>query len=402
MRTLVSLLFFVTSIFSQTSFAFVESYSLFGPLESNNINGPENINGEYYSDILAFRNSLKNDYKFLNATNAYDIYVGSISSKQFAVQQRLKLNQQITEKLFFDLVYIERENFEEGREQFMSGLTYRSTNAISFSAYTSLFANKDQNDVGMAVSFDLNSAHKLRLFVNMVDFSFNERNDIEAEDQKTPLHFGLYGRWLSDQFQFLEYYLYQNSSVVRDFTQIDERYVFEETRLGVRGKYKLTQNYDYNFDLDVFHGEEGRSQISAPDVANDVNWSRTGVRSLHQIESGPVIAGLEYNYRYWSADTGNVQHSNVMPHIWYNLRFNDENVFLPQSLDLGLEASFHEAQGPEDLRSLSDEDSAINSRFNLRVYYEFSKTAILNLLFSADLDDNFSWEGGGGQFQILF
>jgi hypothetical protein len=255
--------------------------------------------------------------------------------------------------------------------------------------------------MGMAINFDLNPAHQLRLFVNRVDFSFNERNEIEAEDQKTPLHFGLYGRWLSDNFRFFEYYLYQNSSIVRDFTQIDERYVFEETRLGFRGKQKITKNYDYNFDLDFFQGEEGRLQLSAPDPVNDVNWSRTGLRSLHQLESGPLIAGVEYNYRYWSSDAGSVQHSNIMPHVWYNIRFKD-TVLLPQSIDLGLETSFHEAQGPVDLRSLADADSDINSRFNLRLYFEFSKTAILNLLLSADLDDNFSWEGGGGQFQILF
>lgn len=383
------------------AYGFVESYSLFGPLESKDLNGPDRIDGEYYSDILAFRNSFTSDYRFLNATNAYDIYAGSVSSTQFAIQQRLKLNEKITEKLYFDLVYIEKENLEEGREQFLSGLTYQFSNFLSASAYTSLFSNKDQNDVGFAVTMNLTPAHKLRLFMNMVDFGFNERNQFEGEDQKKPLHFGLYGQWISDQFKFLEYYFYQNSSVVRDFTQTDERYIFKETRLGARGKLKISKSYDYNFDLDVFDGEEGRFLLSTSDPENDIVWSRNGLRFLNQFESGFFRLGVEYNYRHWSSDQGNVQHSNIMPHMWYNMRLRD-STFLPSSIDFGLETSFHEAQGPVALRSSTDADSDINGRFNMRLFYEFSKTAVLNLLLSADLDDDFSWEGGAGQFQIQF
>lgn len=401
MRVLLIPIFFYVILLSRSTWAFVESYSLFGPLESKRINGPKHLDSEYYSDVLAYQNPMKTDYRFLNANNAYDIYVGSISSKQFAIQQRLKLNQKISENFYFDLIYVEKENFEEGREQFMSGLSYKLSKAVSLSAYTSLFSSKDQNDVGLALSLDLNQTHKVRFFLNMIDFGFSERNEIEAEDQKKPLHFGLYGRWLSDNSQFFEYYFFRNSSIVRDFTQTDQRYVFAETRLGLRGKYKLFENYDYNFDHNFFQGKEGQYQIIAPDFNNDTNWARTGFRSLHQIESGPMIAGIQYNYRYWSSDAGSVQHSNIMPHVWYNIRLYDTAV-LPKSIDLGLEASFHQAQGDERLRSSTDIDSDINSRFNLRLCYEFSKSAVLNLLFSSDLDDKFSWEGGGGQFQIYF
>lgn len=387
--------------FSSSAFAFVENYSLFGANEQSTINGPESIDGEYYSDLLAFRHNLITDYNFLSANNAYDIYVGSVSSKQFAIQQRLKLNQQISEKLFFDLVYIDKENLEEAREQFLTGLTYKLSKAFSLSAYGSLFSDKSQNDVGFAVNVNLQSNHQLRLFMNLIDFDFTERNQVDAVDQKSPRHFGLMGRILQDQFQFVEYYLYKNSSVVRDFTQIDQRYVFEETRAGLRGRQKITSNYYLNFDVDVFTGKEGQSSLSAFDPATDFNWQRDGLKALIQVEKENLLMGLEYNYRYWSAQQGAVQHSNIMPHVWYQFRLKD-TIFLPQRIDTGLEASFHEASGPMNLRSSTDANSDINSRFNLRLHYEFSKTAFLNLLLSADLDDKFSWEGGAGQFQMLF
>ncbi len=397
------ILFFLSFLFYPfSSFAFVEMYSLFGPEEQETINGPGRIDSEYYSDLLAFRQSLNNDFAFLKANNAYDIYVGSVSSTQFAIQQRLKLNQQISEKLFFDLAYIERENLEEGRKQFISGLTYKFSDFFSASSYTSLFANKDQNDIGFAGNFNLTKAHKFRLFINLIDFGFNERNQIEAKDQKKPLHFGIYGQWTNQALEFFEYYLFQNTSVIRDFTQVDQRYTFDETRLGFRGKKKITQKYKFNFDFDFFNGKEGQFALTTPDPVIDIEWNRSGLRFLNQIAFDNVIFGLEYNYRYWSSTNGHIQHSNLMPHLWYNIRLKQTLLIVPQSLDLGLETSIHEGQGPENLRSDTDKNSDLNSRLNIKLYYEFSKTAILNLLLSADLDDGFSWEGGGGQFQILF
>lgn len=400
MKLIFTFILFVI-IDTKTSFGFVESYSFFGSLESDKINTPEDIDGEYYSDILAFRHSLVSDYNFFSSQNAYDIYVGSISSKQFAIQQRLKLNQKISDQLTFNLAYLEIENFEIGREQFISGLTYSLNSKLSFSAYTSLFSNKDQNDIGTSLNINLNSNHTITFFVNFIDFGFNKRNQIEAVDQKNPLHFGLQGQWLNDTFEFLNYYIFQNSSVSREFTLSDERYVFEESKIGFNGRLKILNSTYYNFDISAFQSEEGKTKISSPDPLLDIKFNRNGFMTLNQLEIDNLILGLEYNYRYWISNQGNVQHSNLIPHIWYKKHFPKYKYF-PHRLDFGLETSIHSAQGPKALRHSLDSEFDVNSRFNTRLHFEFSKTAFLNLLLSADIDDKFSWEGGGGQFQILF
>jgi hypothetical protein len=103
---LKTLLCTIAVLWPSISFAFIESYSLFGTQESNTINTPDQIGSEYYSDILAFRNTINSDFNFFKATNAYDIHLGSLDSKQFAIQQRFKLKQSISEKLFFDLDFL--------------------------------------------------------------------------------------------------------------------------------------------------------------------------------------------------------------------------------------------------------------------------------------------------------
>ncbi len=386
---------------SVKSYGFIESYSLFGSQEEKVINGPELIDGEYYSDVLAFRNPLIKDYNFSKATNAYDIYLGSISSKQFAIQQRLKLSQKINDFIKFDLVYINKENFEIAREQFLPGLTFAITNNLSLSAYTSLYSYKDQNDLGVSGEIKFSKNHRLNLFLNSADFGFNQRNQVNAKDKSSPLNYGLNGSWLNENFEFLNYYAYINKPLEREFLDSNQTYVFDEKRLGFRGRIKTTANYYLNFDLDLSQGREGLYSSSVPDPVNDKIFDRTSVTTLQQLETLFWIVGYEYNYRYWQSPQGNVQHSNFLPHIWYKIATNSRS-YLPTNIDLGLETSLNSGQGNKDLRSVSDQNEDINSRFNLRLVYEISENSTINFLLSADIDDKFSWEGGGGQFNIYF
>lgn len=405
MKTNVFALILLTQLLSLTislkANGFIESYSLFGSEEAKTVNGPDVIDGEYYSDILAFRNQLIKDYNFMKAVNAYDIYLGSISSKQFAIQQRLKLNQKLSDNIYFDLVYINKENFELAREQFLTGLSYRLTDRMSLSFYTSLYSFKDQNDIGVSGEFTITRNHKFKIFLNSADFGFNQRNQINAQDKSRPLNLGLNGEWMNDNFEFFNYYAYINTSTEREFLDINQTYVFNERRSGFRGRIKLNSIYYLNFDLDFSQGRESLFSSNAPDPINDKIYDRTSFTTLNQLETLNWIFGYEYNYRYWKSDQGSVQHSNFLPHVWYKVKTNSKPYF-PTGIDLGLETSIHSAKGNKSLRSSSDENEALNSRFNLRLIYKISENSSLNFLLSADLDDKFSWEGGGGQFNVYF
>lgn len=405
MKTNVFTLILLTQFLSLTivlkAYGFIESYSLFGSEEAKIVNGPDVIDGEYYSDILAFRNQLLKDYNFMKATNAYDIYLGSISSKQFAIQQRLKVNQKLSDHIYFDLIYINKENFEIAREQFLTGLSYNISQRLSLSFYTSLYSFKDQNDIGISGEFKISNNHKLRLFINSADFGFNQRNQVNAQDNSRPFNIGLDGQWINDNFEFINYYVFINTLVEREFLDLNQIYIFDEKRSGFRGRMKLSSVNYFNFDLDFSQGREGLFSSNIPDPVNDKLYDRSSFTILNQVETLNWIFGYEYNYRYWQSDQGNIQHSNFLPHVWYKITTNSKS-YLPTNIDLGLESSLHSAKGNKSLRSISDENEALNSRFNLRLIYKISENSTLNFLLSADLDDKFSWEGGGGQFNVYF
>jgi len=360
--------------------------------EQTVINSPDLIDGEYYSDILAFELSLKNHFSFLNAENAYDISVGSLSSKRFSIQQRLKFEHKLRKNLKLYLRYFEREDFELARQEFMAGLGYRVNKLVEISVHTSLFSQKSKNDIGFAADFYLNPKNRLQFFINFPDFAFNERNESESENLKQSLNFGMSSHhkiFLKTEFEF---FLIRNTDLERQEAVTDTVYEFSETRAGLKLKSDLDWATLY-FLSEVFEAEEGRyAMLDGRSV-----WNRSGARLNTRLSFENWIFGLEYNWRKWHLNGENVFHRNLMPHLWYSAKFN----WVMNKVDFGLETSLHDASGLRALRSDLDKNADVNARFNLRLNFKISETSFLNLLFSLDLDDG-SWEGGGGQFQALF
>lgn len=373
--------------------AFVEQYFFFDDREIGFTNDSSRIDGEYYSDQLTFKLRLEDQLKFFKSEEAYDLYVGSLSSQDFTTQQRLKLNKQINDRLSFQLAFAKKENFELARSQLVVGLSYLILPKLTVSAYTSLFSEKSNNDLGTALNYELNKKHKISLFYTLPDFSFNERTRSTSLNTQSGSQLGLIGRFAPSENEFLEYYVFRNSPLKRTFPEESRTYEFSEFRTGARGILSFLSFSKLNFEFEHFKGDEGFFTFEENETVD-----REGLRSLVQVETASWIVGLEHNFRRWRQNTGTVFHRNFMPHIWYRPRV--ENIL--KYVDFGLEASIHRATGPRALRAESDSaNSDANTRFNTRLNFPFSKTSFLNIMLSLDLDDG-SWEGGGGQFQMLF
>ncbi len=375
-----------------STYAFDESLLFFDQEEIDEVKSPDLIDGEYYSDLLAFRLSVENSFNFLSSKNGYEIAVGSISSKRFMIQQRLKLNQAISDKVVLKLSFYEQEDYEIARSHLTAGLSYAVNDKLSFSFNTSLFSQKSDNDIGAAVSYNYTDENLLKLFLNLPDFSFNERNEGLDSNEKQSLNIGVLGSHkILDKTQ-VEYFILNNSKLKRELVNLNSTYEFFETRAGVRLQTKI-KNSKLNLSLEGFSGEEGLYLNSGSRQV----WSREGLRLLSQLLVSSFTFGVETNLRKWSLGQEKVFHRNFMPHFWYKKNFKKYVDYI----DFGLESSFHKASGPLSLRKKEDKDDDINSRFNMRLGFMFSKKAFLNFLLSLDVDDG-SWEGGGGQFQALF
>lgn len=366
--------------------------SFFDNEEVDVINSPSLINSEYYSDILAFRLSFQNHFNFVDADNAYDISVGSISSKRFAINQRLKLKHSITDGLNLHVSFFEIEDFEISRSHLMFGLGYDISKSLEIVINTAFFSEKSENDLGLAINFKPSLNNNLRFFINLPDFAFNERIETDAQNLKDTFNLGIIGNYKSEDGYQLEYYISNNSKLERLFKDIDEIYQFSELRYGLRSVLQTSQ-LTYNILLEAFNGTEGQYlRTSQKEV-----WNRKGLKTLIQIQLDQWTAGVESNWRTWELNSQVVRHTNIMPHMWYRQNLNS----VLSSIDMGLEFSIHKGTGPLALRESSDSNHDVNGRFNLRPNFKISEKSFLNILLSLDLDDG-SWEGGGGQFQVLF
>lgn len=382
--------------------ALMEPYLFFSDEEAETINGPINMNSEYYSDYRTFQQPFNLHDKFLRSENAFDLGVGSLNSKRFLNRKRLKLNQDITKRLSFKLFYVEREDFEERRRNFLFGLGYQLNDWLELNAYGSLFYEKNKNDIGFSLDFNFSASHEFKIFINLPDYQFTQRNVVQAKDLKSPLSYGFYGTRYYSEKSFFEYYLHQQNKLERLFTAQDRLYSFRELRLGLKLRHQIKPDWFLNFNFDWVDSSEG--ETSPNQTLSDLqSWSRDSVRLNAQSEWSSWILGLEANYRYWLNQANQpVRHENLLPYIWKKIRLRSfENYYLT-SVDLGLDTITHWARGEGSLRNEFDQKRLnINSRLNIRLTFDFSKTTNLILIMSGDIDDP-SWEGGGGQFQMLF
>jgi hypothetical protein len=389
LKFLIALAFVFSSNFATAS---DESLLYFDSDEIGVINDPSKIDGEYYSDILAFRLTTDNQLNFSNSKNGYDISVGSISSKRFVIQQRLKLNQEISENFNLQLNYFEQGEFEIDRSHLMAGLSYDVNSFLKLGFNVSLFSEKKENDFGVTALYRLNKKNSLKFFITFPDFAFNDRNEGPELNTRQTKSFGVIGRYSSGSGSDVEYFLLNNSKLKRTLVDSNNTYEFSDKRAGIKSRFKF-YNYQLNLNLEGFEGAEGLYAALEPEEI----WQRRGVRILIQTQFAKWTFGIEKNWRAWELNSEKVLHQNLMPHAWYRIA---TGTFF-EYIDLGLETSIHNGSGPTSLRNELDKDNDLNSRFNTRLGFRFSETAFLNLLLSYDLDDA-SWEGGGGQFQALF
>jgi hypothetical protein len=397
-----SVLIFLLLVFPLRALAALEPFIFFSDEERGTVNGPLTITPEYYSDYRTFQQPFYLHDRFLKSENAFDLGVGSLSGKRFLNQKRLKLNKDITDRLNFKLFFVEREDFEEERRNFLFGLGYALTDWLELNAYGSLFFEKNRNDIGFSFDFDLTEDHELKLFVNLPDYQFTERNLDEAEDLKSLLSYGIYGVYHYNEKSFFEYYAHNQSRLERLFRDQDLLYSFEELRVGGRLRQQLKRDWFLNVNLDWIDSEEGNSSPGGT-LSTLESWSRDSLRVNLQSETISWVIGLEANYRYWvNQNNQPVLHRNFLPYFWKKIRFKSFDKYYLTSIDLGLDAVNHWSRGDLSLRDEFDqEDQTLESRLNVRLSFDFSKNTNLILILTGDIDDP-SWEGGGGQFQMLF
>ncbi|MGE0527727.1 MAG: hypothetical protein AB7G93_07185 [Bdellovibrionales bacterium] len=356
---------------------------------------------EASSDFITYQKPLAWDGWWYRQSRVFDLSIGSISSRQFLIYQRLKLHQDLTENIQFRLAWIEERDFEQDRTLLPLELKFAITPkwAISIFGRPSLY--KSEDDMGLSVYYAPTSALEVQFSAMLGDFDRNKRNLQTDEWSRAPVSWTLSVTHLpiarGPDFQRLEFH-HEQLSVRSTSGAPTQSLAYQSVSLsglhspafGVGG---LGRSWGWRVLYDQAYNEtHARSEI------------QSRKRALHQLEHsfrmGPhtVRPGLNLFYRENTLNGDKRRYREILPTIWFELppRARD---FGTGTLSLGYDATvFEEQHGTASDRNLEH-------RLNLKYDMAFKTSGQLAFLFTFDLDrfgSGETWEGGAGQFRLEF
>jgi hypothetical protein len=391
-------LIFLINLLAPGAFAQWNEYSHFSDYEKNELNSSLKIDSEYFSDILTYRLPLAMESEFQRRDKIFDISVGSLSRTRFATQQRLKLDLPLTENLMFRFVHFKNEDLEKNHQVSLVELQYSLLPWLKAVTYGDFTSEKKHNDFGAAFIVNPHKDISVRTFATFSDFFFNKRTELNERDLELSKTFGVVSRWLpaTDAASFLEVYSTFQTPLKRFNEDLQTQYEFSENRYGVLGRQRLYERAFLNFDVSYKRRKEG-IQTSGTAIGDGI-WQVHQWDTLLQFEDQRWIFGLSNHWRDWQFNSEGSQQRFFLPHLWIK---GGEDSFSQDVWRFGLEMTWAYLRGSQAIIPAADVIREFEYRANFRYSIRFNENALLHLQFTGDLDE-FSWEGGNGQFQIYF
>jgi len=349
---------------------------------------------EASSDFITFQRPLEWDGQFLRGDKVFDLSIGSISSRQFLSYKRVKLHQQLTEKLEFRFHWLEERDFEQDRSLLPLELKYNFTPKFAVSIMGSPSMYKRENDAGFSLYFTPDDEWEYRASALWGDFDRNKRNLQTDEWSEAPLALTISARHLPKDSSY-------------DFINAEVHWQrpSQRTDLGVVTQ-DLSHESIYLTGLKSLENGRGLGARLLYDraFASENARARTRKRSLNQFEyrfvMGPHVIRPGINLFYREArDNGDQSiYREILPTLWFQLPPKSRTWGL-RTLSMGYDATIFEHQHNQS------SDNNLEHRLNIKYDMRFSKAGQLALLFTFDLDrfgTEETWEGGAGQFRLDF
>lgn len=388
---------FATWYFSLTAFAFSTDLShqvATTPAELL-LDSATKWDSESSSDYITYQRPLAWDGLWYRSNKSFDLSVGSISNKQFATYRRLKLYQELSERVEFRLHWLEERDFEQDRATLPLELKFKLAERLAFSFFGRPSLYKSENDVGASLFFKPSPDGEIQLSAVWGDFQRNQRNLQTDEWSEAPVGWTLTMTRLPEDKKV-------------DFRRVQTHW----EPLSVRSDNGVKQDsLSYlSYYLSALHTREQGGQWGwrvfydrafHSDQNNDVKVRK---RSLNQLEysfvAGPhtIKPGLNLFYRENRTNGEKTIFREILPTLWFDLPVRASE-WSTRMLSIGYDATvFHKTENQHDE---NDSEHRLNIKWNVN----FAKAGQLALLFTFDLDrfgTGETWEGGAGQFRLDF
>lgn len=369
---------------SPTSYAFNNFHWMNDAnVSAPNIKPRSDINGEYDSDFLAYQKTLEWNYEYLKSASAFDTTVGSLSSKEFLFDQRLKLEKLLTDKLFFNLEWLQSRDFDQDFNAFGYEVGYLFFPKIAISVIGSPSFYKSEDDVGAKVSI-LSDESTSEFAVIQYDFQKNQRDLTSERWAKGKEPWALYYKttWLPKNKQ--EY------TVFGVMNQFHSRR--EDTTKNTFTEVSAWRVYFQHWQKDQFGAQLQWEQNFRSSETDD---SLTRKRLWAQLDKDfyfrayKVTPGFNIFHRDYNVGSERTVKTTWLPTVWLTLK-EKQYEQLSSQWSIGMDAAFAARN---------------DQRLNLKNTLKFHGNAELNWMLTFDVDrliSNEFWEGGNMQFRTTF
>lgn len=379
-------------------------YSYFNPSDSAELEGPERIDGEYFSDTLTFRRLLTDPAQRWTLQNRYDLAIGSLSGKEFFENQTLFVSTKMAEALELRLIFFRDRDFEQSHSQFTMELIYWLNTQWGLAVNGSPSYDKSDDDIGLALIHSGFLDGESRLFVNFPNFQLDKRS-AQGEtwsSGRAPMAMGLVSRSRTHEVA-----VRHETATELNIPIEQKRYSFKRTSAQAKRWWDVDLQNTVATQFFYENKAEGQSPTGGGTVTERfLNRDRFSARlewsHLRGVQS--FTSGLSYEHRRYAVAGESLSQNTILPYAWWALPWKGDAAF-EYRVKFGADTAFFDSTGPVAFVTEPSHTYRIDMRGNIVLDMKSSDKWSLNFLFTFDADLNDSdtlWEGGAAQFRIYF
>ena len=332
------------------------------------------IDSEYSSHLLNYSMPLHLE----NSKNSLVMSIGSLSGKEFLIQQKLHVHKDLNEYVPFRFFWWQDGDREKDAEQFLWSLGFKPTKRTQVNGIGNSFNNKARNDVGLEINFAQSDEASWKFVYYKPDFQKNKRN-LSTD------------RWgTSPQMFFLGY---ENQSLDLFVRHEPENDSFDTVSTDTSDIAKNTLGLTWRSENAVLQFQYDHIDETVNTVETELQ--RIMSRYYHWLDCGDhkIRAGLAYFS--WQYDQGQkfANFNDVVPNIQMDYG----------SFTYSYDVTFRHSTGDSTLSEYADKDE-IENRFVAKWNAVTSENSLFALTFTFDLDnlEDEPWEGGAANLRINF
>ena len=362
------------------------------------------IDSEYTQDILASFFSEKEEKLWRTNRVIFMQSAASISSKQFALDQRIKLEAELLDNLQFKILHFKQGDYEQDQEHSVFEFKYKSNHTIDYSFYSELLHLKKENDFGVAVTFHPNTDHQIRIFHSWVDAERSLRNEDTDRFNSMPSVYGVKGQINWEKFE-AEYGALIEPEFRWAYPATNTEYIYHRYMANIFLSIPFRENFlSVRMQWESKLDSERLLQTESPTTRIEAKRFQALVRHSWISED----SGLEYNAglmlvrRSWEFMDHDMVMTDAVPHfgaMWPKHKQINNHRW---GFEYG--GTIH-SQTTDWAQTFNETRVLTQNRLDAIWEWTFNHKTFITFRFGFDLEDfgtKESWQSGDGRFVMFF